>query len=200
MGKNIGDLVMEYFVKHKNEDLPHGPVVDWVEKEYLKLYGKKPRDTWRQIRKFHQEGKLIKVKKGIYRYDPDFVKEVELFEFTPEMKEEIFKRDNYKCVLCGRGRDEGVEICADHIKPKDKWGTNTVDNGQTLCMECNLMKKNYSKTEAGKRYFIKMYEQALAKKDERMINFCKSIFDSYNSHKYNSHIPRPNHNPKKERK
>ncbi|GAG85248.1 unnamed protein product [marine sediment metagenome] len=50
------------------------------------MYRRKPRDTWRQIRKFHQEGKLIKVKKGVYRYDPDYVKEVELFDFPSKIK------------------------------------------------------------------------------------------------------------------
>lgn len=192
MSKTISDLIMEYFKKHPREDLKHGPVVDWVEAQYLKLYKKKPRDTWRQIRRLHQEGKLIKVKKGVYRYDPEAIKKVELFEFPPEIKEQIFKRDKYRCVVCGRGPKDGVEICADHIRPKDKGGTNTLDNGQTLCMEHNLMKKNYSQTEAGKRYFIKMYKKALAEKDKKMIDFCKCVFNCYDKHKINSHIPRPN--------
>ncbi len=192
MGKSIADLVMEYFKKHPNVDLPHGPVVDWVEKQYLKLYRRKPRDTWRQIRKFHQEGKLIKVKKGVYRYDPDYVKEVELFDFPSKIKEAILKRDGTKCVVCGRGEKDGVELVVDHIKPKDKGGTNDIENGQTLCMEHNLMKKNYSQTEAGKKFFIKMYEQAVANNDKRMIDFCKCVFECYNMHKINSHIQRPN--------
>ena len=191
--KTIGDLVLEYFKKHPKEDLKHGPVVDWVEEKYLKLYGRKPRDTWRQIRKFHQEGILIKVKKGIYKYDPDKVKKVELFDFPSHTKEAIFKRDGYECVVCGRGKKDGVEICADHIKPKDKGGTNTIGNGQTLCMEHNLMKKNYSQTEAGKRYFIRLYEQAIEVGDKKMIRFCKQIFDVYDEKGVNSHIPRPNH-------
>lgn len=188
----IGDLILKYFKMHPKEDLQHGPVVDWVEKQYLKLYGKKPRDPWRQIRKFHQEGKLIKVRKGVYRYDPDFVKEVELWEFSSEQKEAIFKRDNYRCVICGRGVKDGIEICADHIKPKDKGGTNTIENGQTLCMEHNLMKKNYSQTETGKRYFMKLYQQALAIGDKRTVEFCKQIFDVYDEKKINFHLPRPN--------
>ncbi len=57
--KSIGDLIMEYFIKHSKKDLPHGPVVDWVEEQYIKLHGKKPRDIWRQIRKFHEKGVLI---------------------------------------------------------------------------------------------------------------------------------------------
>jgi hypothetical protein len=128
MAKSIGDLVMEYFENHPHQELPHGPVVDWVEQEYVALYSKKPRDTWRAIRKLHQQRKLIKVRKGIYKYDPTAVVEVELFDFPPHVKEEIFKRDNYRCVVCGRGREDGVEICADHKIPKDKGGTNTVEN------------------------------------------------------------------------
>ena len=43
--KSISDLIKEYFKKHPNQDLQHGPVVDWVEEKYVKLYGRKPRDT-----------------------------------------------------------------------------------------------------------------------------------------------------------
>jgi hypothetical protein len=191
--KSISELVLEYFRMHPNEDLRHGPVVDWVEKEYIKLGGTKPRDTWRAIRKLYQEGTLIKVGKGIYRYDPSHIQKVELFDFPPEIKEEIFKRDNYKCVVCGRGREDGVEICADHKRPKHLGGGNTLDNGQTLCTEHNLLKKKYSQTEAGKRYFIKIYEDAVKIGDERMVKFCKQVFDAYNKHGINTHIPRPNH-------
>lgn len=199
MGKTISDLIMEYFQKHPKCDLKHGPVVDWVEGQYLKLYRKKPRDTWRQIRRFHQEGKLIKVKKGIYRYDPDYARAVELHPFPSDVKEEIFKRDGYKCVVCGLGRKDGVEICADHIIPLDKGGTNTVENGQTLCMPHNLLKKNYSQTEMGKRFLTKIYESALSKGDERMIKFCKEIFNVYNKYEVNRHIKRPNKKAKIQR-
>jgi 5-methylcytosine-specific restriction endonuclease McrA len=187
----IAGLIMEYFKKHPKQDLEHGPVVDWVEEQYLKLYGKKPRDTWRGIRRLHQEGILIKVRKGIYRYNPDMIQHKELYEFPPKVKEEIFKRDGYKCVVCNRGREDGVELCADHILSKDKGGTNTIDNGQTLCTEHNLLKKNYSQTEAGKKYFIKLYEQAISQGDKRMIEFCEQVFYVYNKHHINTHIARP---------
>lgn len=196
MSKNritISHLIMEYFRQHPKKELTHGPVVDYVEEKYKQLYNKKPRDTWRQIRRLHQEGILIKVRKGVYMYDPDKITKKELFEFPPEIKEEIFKRDGYKCIVCGRGREDGVEIHADHKIPLDKGGTNTVENGQTLCSEHNFLKKNYSQTEFGKRFLIKLYEEAVEKNDQRMINFCKEIFDVYNKYKINSHIKRPNH-------
>lgn len=191
MKDSISDLIMKYFKKHPNKDLKHGPVVDWVEEQYLTLYGKKPRDPWRAIRKLHEEGKLIKVRKGVHRYDPNHVHKVELYDFSPKVKEQIFERDDYRCILCGLGRDDGVEICADHKKPKDKGGANTVENGQTLCTKHNLLKKNYSQTEAGKRFFVKLFEDAISYGDEKMIDFCKQVFDTYDEHDVDSHISRP---------
>lgn len=98
---------------------------------------------------------LIKVKKGIYKYDPELVHITSSLDFPPDVREQIFKRDNYKCVVCGRGNQDGVEICADHKIPRSMGGANTLENGQTLCMEHNLIKKNYSQTEAGKTLFYK---------------------------------------------
>lgn len=190
--KTIAELIMEYFRNHPKEDLSHGPVVDWVTEQWLQEHDTPPRDPWRAIRKLHQEGKLIKVKKGVYRYDPDYIKEVELQDFSPETKKKILERDGYRCVVCGRGRKDGVELVVDHIKPKDKGGSNDIENGQTLCMEHNLIKKNYSQTEAGKRYFIKLYEKAIAANDTKMIEFCKKVFDAYDEYKINGHIQRPN--------
>ena len=149
--KSISDLIIEYFKKHPVKEIPHGPVVDWVEEEYKKLYNKKPRDTWRAIRMLHQQGLLIKVKKGIYKYDPNFVTKKELDDFTPELKKLIIERDGYKCVICGRTEKEGYELNVDHILPKDKGGKATIENGQTLCSIYNFRKKNYNQTESGKR-------------------------------------------------
>jgi hypothetical protein len=187
-------LVLEYFKNHPQQDLTHAPVVDWVEQQSLAAGGRKPRDTWRTIRKLSQEGILIKVNKGVYRYDPDSVKDITLFDFPPQIKEMIFKRDNYKCVICGLGKKDGVEICADHIIPLDKGGKNIVENGQTLCTKHNLIKKNYSQTEAGKRFFIKIYEKASELGDVKMMKFCGGIFDIYDKYEVDLHIPRPDVN------
>jgi 5-methylcytosine-specific restriction endonuclease McrA len=87
----------------------------------------------------------------------------------------------------------GVEIHADHKIPLDKGGTNTIDNGQTLCSEHNFLKKNYSQTEFGKRFLIRLYKDAVEKNDEKMVKFCKEVFDVYDKYGVNGHIRRPNH-------
>ena len=59
-------------------------------------------------------------------------------------------------------------------------------------MQHNLIKKNYSQSEAGKKYFIKMYKRAVELNDEKIIKFCKCVFDCYSRYDINEHIPRPN--------
>jgi hypothetical protein len=113
-------------------------------------------------------------------------------EFSQSVKNAIFERDKYKCVVCGRGREDGLEIHADHIIPCYKGGSNDVDNGQTLCSEHNLYKKYYSQTEFGKRFLIRLYKTAVKMGDDKMIKFCKDIFDIYDIYQINSHIKRPN--------
>lgn len=186
--KSISDLLKEYFKAHPKQDLRHGPVVDWVEEKYLKLQGRKPRDTWRAIRKLHEEGFLIKVKKGVYRYDPDAVKQRVLEDFTPEQKEQILRRDGYKCVICGRGKKEGIELHVDHIKPKYLGGKSTIKNGQTLCAQHNFIKKTLKQTETGKKMFIRLYELAKKEKNKELKKFCAEVLETYEKHNINDHI------------
>ena len=126
------EIVMEFFKNHPQKDIHHPEIVDWVTEEYKKRAGKVFRDPDRQIRKLHQEGFLIKIGKGIYKYDPNFIKIRELEDFTAEQKKKILERDNFKCVICGKGKKDGIELQVDHIKPKDKGGKATLENGQTL--------------------------------------------------------------------
>jgi len=179
---------MEYFKKHPKREIEHPEIVDWVVSEYKKTTGKVFRDPDRAIRKLHQEGRLIKVKKGVYLYDPEFENKRELEEFTPAQKEAIFKRDNYKCVMCGQGTAEGMEIHADHIKPKELGGKATIENGQTLCGAHNYQKKYYKQTETGKKMFIRLYELAKKNKDVKLQKFVEDVLVVYEGHQINSHI------------
>lgn len=182
------DLIMEYFKKHPKREIEHPEIVDWVVAEYKKRTGEVFRDPDRAIRKLSQEGKLIKIKKGVYKYDPDFVTNRELEDFTSEQREVIFKRDGYKCVICGRGIKDGVEIHADHIKPKDLGGKAEIENGQTLCAQHNFQKKNYKQTETGKKMFIRLYELAKKHNDKKLQNFCTDVLTEYEKHEINCHI------------
>ncbi len=182
------EILMEFYKNNPNREVFHPEVVDWVTKEYSKRTGKVFRDPDRQIRKLHQEGFLIKVKKGVYKYDPKAAHKRDLHDFTQKQKELILKRDGYKCVICGRGTKEGLELHVDHIKPKDLGGKAIIENGQTLCSNHNFLKKNLKQTETGKKMFIKLYELAKKENNKELIEFCRDILNLYNEHNINGHI------------
>jgi len=187
--KTIRELVQEYFQQHPNTDIPHGPVVDWVTEQW-RLQGSEtpPRDPWRMIRRLHQEGWLIKVRKGVYRYDPESAGRVELDDFTPEQKQAILERDQYRCVICGKGPADGVELHVDHIRPRYLGGRSEIENGQTLCAQCNFRKKAYRQTETGKRMFIRLLRLAEKEGDQKMVEFCREVLSVYERHGVNDHI------------
>lgn len=57
---------------------------------------------------------------------------------------QVFKRDNFRCVKCGRSPaiTPDVELHIDHIKPYSKGGETMLDNLQTLCKDCNIGKSD----------------------------------------------------------
>jgi hypothetical protein len=146
------------------------------------------RDPDRSIRKLAQEGFLIKIGKGVYKYDPNHVANRVLEDFTPAQKKAIFERDGYRCVICGRGIKDGVELHADHIKAKGFGGEATIENGQTLFSQHNFMKKNFKQTETGKKMFIRLYELAKAQSDTDLQKFCTEILNVFEKNNINGHI------------
>lgn len=182
------DLLIEFFKKNPNRDIKHPEVVDWVVSTYKKKTGKVFRDPDRAIRQLSQSGFLIKIAKGIYKYDPEKAHKRKLEDFTATQKEAIFKRDGYKCVICGRGEKDGVNLHIDHIKPKDFGGEATIENGQTLCSQHNFIKKNLKQTETGKKMFIRLYELAKSEKNEELKKFCNDILETYEKYDINGHI------------
>lgn len=64
-------------------------------------------------------------------------------KLTAGLRYDIFRRDNFRCQICGRSaQDEGVILHVDHIIPISKGGKTEWDNLQTLCQDCNLGKSN----------------------------------------------------------
>lgn len=182
------DLIIEFFKKNPNRDIKHPEIVDWVVSAYKNKTGNVFRDPDRAIRQLAQSGFLIKIAKGIYRYDPEKAYKRELQDFTPSQKQEILERDDYKCVICGRGKKEGVDLHIDHIKPKDFGGEATIENGQTLCSQHNFIKKNFKQTETGKKMFIRLYDLAKSENNEDLIKFCADVLETYEKHNINGHI------------
>lgn len=182
------ELVKEYFKENPNRDIKHKEIVPWLMSEHQKRTGNVFADPDRQIRQLAQSGFLIKIAKGIYRYEPESIIIRELEDFSQKQKEEILLRDEYKCVVCGKGVKDGVELHVDHIKPKDLGGKAIIENGQTLCAQHNFLKKNFKQTETGKKMFIRLYELAKKENNLALKDFCSQILYVFEKNNINSHI------------
>ena len=58
------------------------------------------------------------------------------------MRYDELRRDDFHCVRCGRGREDGVKLHVDHIVPVSRGGKTVMSNLQTLCEDCNCGKGN----------------------------------------------------------
>ena len=140
----IKSLIIKFFMEHPNKLIKNHIVVERVDEQYYKARGKYPVNVSVNINHLHLEGRLIHVGYRVYKYDPDYDREGKFQDFSEADKQVIFRRDDFKCVVCGCGEQNGVKIAADHKIARFKGGMNTLENGQTLCYEYNSIKKNYS--------------------------------------------------------
>lgn len=182
------NFILQYYQKRPGQSVQHKDAVDWATHQWHKQTGRVLRDPDRAIRNLCQDGILIKQSKGVYKYDPNCQQSTKVENFSPSVKRAILKKDDYRCVVCGRGEKNGIELHVDHIKPKDRGGRATLDNGQTLCGQHNYVKKNYDQLTFSKRLFLKMQQQANDNQDRRLQKFCQEILNLYNQYGVDDHI------------
>jgi 5-methylcytosine-specific restriction endonuclease McrA len=61
-------------------------------------------------------------------------------------RKEIFLRDNYTCLYCGR---ETKQLTLDHVVPRYRGGAHTWENVVSACIACNHRKAGQTPQEAG---------------------------------------------------
>ncbi|MFA6526189.1 MAG: HNH endonuclease signature motif containing protein [Candidatus Buchananbacteria bacterium] len=94
------------------------------------------------ISRTKEESFQLAIKNGRKNYDKlrKTVKSRELRKgINLKLRYLIFKRDNYRCVICGNNA-QGTVLMVDHIIPVVQGGHNEENNLRTLCRECNLGK------------------------------------------------------------
>lgn len=104
------------------------------------------KDLYNYIEAFKAGGvrKNIEIRNQVYTYK--LFREIISLEtkgnkrlFDKNQKTVIWRRDNEECRQCGC-KVKFKDMHADHIKPYSKGGKTTIENGQTLCVNCNLKK------------------------------------------------------------
>lgn len=99
---------------------------------------------WREHKKAQREREREKKReKRRQEYqDRRMANDAEHAKVTRAMRYDVLRRDGFKCVRCGQGREDGVKLHVDHIVPVSRGGKSTMDNLQTLCEDCNCGKGN----------------------------------------------------------
>lgn len=62
--------------------------------------------------------------------------------YTLSLRFNVFKRDSYRCQICGVSAKDGARLEVDHVYPVSRGGTDDPENLQTLCFECNRGKRD----------------------------------------------------------
>lgn len=83
---------------------------------------------------------------GVVRYDGRLIER----EWWP-LRERVLVRDSFRCVYCGAGEDV-APLCADHVVPLSRGGTNDETNLVCACKPCNSSKNNRLLSEWKGRY------------------------------------------------
>lgn len=107
---------------------------------------------------------------------------------TTRTRFEIFKRDSFKCLYCGKSAP-AVILQVDHVLPVSKGGTNEPANLVTACQDCNFGKSNIllstkpgslKETELREREQfaqLKAYNEWLFEKRRQEVKWVKQISD-----------------------
>lgn len=65
----------------------------------------------------------------------------------PAIRWQVFQRDQWRCVSCGRNSHDDAILHVDHIVPRSLGGQDLLSNFQTLCDVCNVGKSNRDSTD-----------------------------------------------------
>ena len=97
----------------------------------------------------------------------------------------VFIRDDFTCVYCGKQNLNGMDLTIDHVIPKSKGGKNTYENTVTACRGCNNYKGNKTLQEAGMFFYKSGYKphhpnfmEFIAKKEKQNIDKLNSLFNN----------------------
>ena len=99
-----------------------------------------PNDAYKGASQVQKEKE--REKRRLEYQDRRMANDEEHAKVTRAMRYDVLRRDGFRCVKCGRGREDGVKLHVDHIKPVSRGGKSVMDNLQTLCEDCNCGKGN----------------------------------------------------------
>lgn len=90
-------------------------------------------------------------------------------------RQNIYRRDDYKCVYCNSRED----LTLDHVIPKSKGGQNSWKNLVTCCSDCNVKKGDMNVSDFLTQYNLKMNHEPYKPHYLTYIERLNSFHDSW---------------------
>lgn len=89
--------------------------------------------------------KQAREKRRLEYQDRRMANDAEHAKVTRAMRYDVLRRDDFHCVRCGRGREDGVKLQRRPYRPRiaaRRPKNRMMSNLQTLCEDCNCGKGN----------------------------------------------------------
>lgn len=137
MNENIGmsqeEFVREWFRAHSDRDIPHLESKPLIEQAWLTKTGSRIEDVDRAIRRLAESGELVKVRKGVYRYNSENEKPTDSSGFSEFTSQAALERDLFSCTICLEPADHRLDLHVIAVTAFDLGGSNLLSNARTVC-------------------------------------------------------------------
>jgi hypothetical protein len=189
---NKKQYIYNFFKKHPNKVIQLKEIDSAVKEDYFADNGsydiyvnRLPRQLVKMGYIDELGGFIERPSSGKFKFVKGKKKKIPKSPFSSKVKKTIKIRDGYKCQMCGVPETTKNILAIDHIIPEDSGGKGVLNNGITLCITCNNLKKNLNVTTFGKNLFKKYLALSIANKDIKTVSFLKELLQVYDKHKFN---------------
>jgi hypothetical protein len=127
------DFVREWFRLNPDRDIPHLESKPLIEEAWLESTGSRIEDVDRAIRKLSEAGELVKIRKGVYRFNSTPLPGSSKLEFSEFTRQATLERDSFCCAICKETADHRRNLHVIPITPFDFGGLAVLSNARTVC-------------------------------------------------------------------
>lgn len=106
-------------------------------------------------------------------------------EFKAQEKN-ILETDTPRCLMCGRGTQEGAELHIEPIKAKNDDGEITTVGGLTLCELHTFV--GIEGKETISEMFVRLQKEAAVLGDTKTASFFAEVLHTFEKHDINGHV------------
>ena len=123
----------EWFQNRPNQIFSSRELREHLTADYESLTGKVFGDPEKMVRDLFKLNFIERPYEGHYVFQSQDYPHKEKLNFAENETIEIFERDNFQCVICKRGSQDGILLSVGFAKSILRGGQPSIENGRTFC-------------------------------------------------------------------